>query len=85
MKDFNLLIWLTQLGLSVALPLAGFIVLGIWLHESCGWGGWTVWVGILLGFVSGIAGFRDSLKAMGWMREKKKDGEVSPVSFNDHT
>jgi len=29
MKNVNLLIWLTQLGLSVAIPLAGFIFLGI--------------------------------------------------------
>lgn len=85
MKDFNLLIWLTQLGLSVALPLAGFILLGVWLHESRGWGVWTVWVGISLGIVCGGAGFRDSLKAMGWMSKQKKDNETSPVSFNDHT
>ena len=32
MKDFNLLIWLAQLGLSTAFPLAGFILLGVWLR-----------------------------------------------------
>ena len=29
MKNVNLLIWVTQLGLSVALPLGGFILLGV--------------------------------------------------------
>ena len=28
MKDLSLIVWLTQLGLSTALPLAGFILLG---------------------------------------------------------
>ena len=27
MQDLNLLVWLTQLGLSVAFPLAGFVLL----------------------------------------------------------
>ena len=34
MKTVSLLPWLTQLGLSVALPLAGFIFLALWLR-SC--------------------------------------------------
>ena len=32
MKNISLLLWLTQLGLSVAVPLGGFILLGLWLH-----------------------------------------------------
>ena len=34
MKDLTLLVWLTQLGLSVALPLAGFILLALWLRKE---------------------------------------------------
>ena len=41
MKNVTLLVWLTQLGLSVALPPAGFIFLAVWLRDSCGWGGWV--------------------------------------------
>ena len=33
MKDLGLLVWLTQLGLSVAFPLAGFVLLGLWLRR----------------------------------------------------
>ena len=29
MKDLPLLVWLTQLGLSVAAPLAGFVLLAV--------------------------------------------------------
>lgn len=83
MKNVNLLIWLTQLGLSVAVPLAGFIFLGIWLHDSCGWGRWAVWVGILLGVVTAADGLRQSLKAMQRMSGTKEENSP-PVGFNDH-
>ena len=49
MKDLSLLVWLTQLGLSVALPPVCFILLAVWLRDSCGWGGWVLWAGIGLG------------------------------------
>ena len=48
-KVMRYLVWLTQLGLSVAVPLVGFILLGTWLHNSRDWGGWTVAVGVALG------------------------------------
>lgn len=83
MKNVNLLIWLTQLGLSVAVPLAGFLFLGIWLHNSCGWGQWTVWAGVILGVITGADGLRQSLRAMARMSGERKK-ETPPVSFNDH-
>lgn len=84
MKDLSLLVWLSQLGLSVALPLGGFVWLGIWLHRSCGWGIWTVWVGIALGISSAISGFRGAVKSMEIMVKDRKKQEPPPVSFNDH-
>ena len=83
MKNVNLLIWLTQLGLSVAVPLAGFIFLGIWLHNSCAWGQWTIWVGVILGVTTAIDGLRQSIKAMQRMSGSDLEKEP-PVSFNDH-
>ena len=82
MKGLSMLVWLTQLGLSVALPLAGFILLGLWLRDHCGWGDWTVWAGIVLGVWMAAEGFRSSLKAMSHMAKGKQ--EEPPVSFNDH-
>ena len=35
MKDLPLLVWLTQLGLSVAAPLAGFVLLAVWRALCC--------------------------------------------------
>ena len=83
MKDLSLIVWLTQLGMSVALPLAGFVLLGVWLHNRIGWGQWTIWVGIILGVTGAADGLRQSLKAMQRMSGNDQEKEP-PVSFNDH-
>lgn len=83
MKDLGLLVWLTQLGLSVAFPLAGFVVLGFWLHQHLGWGSWTVWCGIALGLICAITGFRDCLKALSKFSRPKNENDTS-VNFNNH-
>lgn len=83
MKNLNLLVWLTQLGLSVALPPAVFIWLGVWLRDRFGLGKWVVIVGIVVGVVCAIDGLRTSLKAMQRMTGDKKQ-EPPPISFNDH-
>lgn len=85
MKNINLLIWLTQLGISVAAPLAGFTLLALWLRQRFELGTWVLIVGILLGISGAIDGFRVSLKAMEQM-SGAKPGENDPpsVSFNDH-
>lgn len=83
MKDLNLLVWLTQLGISVAAPLGGFIWLGIWLRQRFDLGIWIVLVSIFLGLVCAVDGMRSSLKAMERMSHNKTE-EPPPVSFNDH-
>lgn len=83
MKNLSLIIWITQLGLSVAVPPACFILLAVWLREQQGWGGWVIWVGIALGIYSAVEGLRSSLKAMERLSAKKKDKQP-PISFNEH-
>lgn len=83
MKDLNLLVWLSQLGLSVAAPLACFILLGVWLHKSCGWGAWAIWAGVILGIISAVSGLRSSLAILDRLSTDKKD-DTPPVGFNDH-
>lgn len=83
MKNLNLLVWFTQLGLSVVLPPVGFIMLALWLRDSCHWGGWVLWVGIFLGVVGAIDGLRTSLRAMEQMSRNKEEAD-KPVSFNEH-
>jgi len=84
MGNYSMLVWLTQLGLSVAAPLAGFLLLAFWLRNQFGFGLWVIWVGLFFGISGAVSGLRVSLKAMEQMskgREKPKD---PPVSFNDH-
>lgn len=85
MKNLNMLVWLTQLGLSVAGPLAGFILLAVWLRERFDLGIWVLILGLVLGISGAIDGFRVSMKAMDQM-SKSNSGEADPppVSFNDH-
>ena len=83
MKDVSLLVWLSQLGLSVALPPALFILLAVWLRDGCGWGNWVLWVGIILGIYCAVTGFISSLRTLS--RATKADKKDKPsVSFNDH-
>ena len=54
MKDLKLLVWMTQLGLSTALPLAGFVFLALWLRNTFSLGNWVLWVGIIIGVIAAI-------------------------------
>ena len=83
MKDLSLLVYLTQLGLSVAVPLGGFILLALWLRDRFGWGGWVLWAGIGLGVYCAITGFVSTLRTLSRFTGDKKQ-EPPPVAFNDH-
>ena len=83
MKNVNLLIWLTQLGVSVAVPLGGFIWLGVWLRQRFDLGVWVVLACIFVGIVCAVDGLRSSLKAMEKMVQDKNE-TPPPVSFNEH-
>ena len=84
MKDLTLIVWLSQLGLSIAVPMAGFVLLAVWLKNSWGWGQWVIYVGIGLGLICAIDGLLNSLKAMARLGKKKEEDLPPPVSFNDH-
>jgi uncharacterized membrane protein len=83
MKNLSLLVWLTQLGMSVALPLAGFVWLAVWLRQRFDLGVWVIVIGVVVGLICAADGLRSSLKAMERMSREKKEKEP-PVSFNDH-
>lgn len=83
MKNISLLVWLSQLGLSVTVPLGGFILLGVWLHNRFAWGSWVIVVCTVLGVICAADGLRSSLKAMDRIAKNEAE-EKPPVSFNDH-
>jgi len=80
-----MLVWLTQLGISVTVPLAVFTLLGLWLRTRFNLGAWIIVCFCALGFIFAVRGFCQSLKMMEQMDKngsRKKD--PSPISFNDH-
>lgn len=83
MKNLSMLVWLTQLGLSVAVPPVGFIMLAVWLRDRFALGSWIIWTGIALGLICAAEGLRTSLKTMSMLAGDKKEKDP-PVSFNDH-
>lgn len=82
MKTLTLLTWITQLGLSVAIPPAMFIFLAVWLRDTLQWGDWIIWAGIILGVVGAVQGLITSIQAMN--RLSKEKPKAPPVGFNDH-
>ncbi len=83
MKDYSFLrdlVWLTELGLSVASPLVVFIVGAVWLKNAFGLPAWIVAVGAVIGAAGAVGGLMTSLKRMN--RGEKKTGEKS--QFNEH-
>ncbi len=80
-----MLVWITQLGFSVAFPLAGFVLAALWFRERFSLGSWVLFLGLFLGLVGAVDGFRTSLKAMKLMAgEPEKNDGSPPVAFNDH-
>lgn len=83
MKNAHLWIWLTQLGLSTVVPLAGFVLLAVWLKNRFGLGNWVLFVGIGLGVYSAVDGFIRNMKVLERL-SRDKNAKDPPVSFNDH-
>ena len=82
MKSLGKLVWITQLGMSVAAPMAGFTLIGVWLKNKFSLGAWIIAVFCLVGLISACDSFRLTLKAM--EKAEKKDDPEPPVSFNEH-
>jgi len=76
-----LLVFLSQLGLGVVLPLAGFIALGVWLRQWLGLGVWIVLVFTAVGAFMAVQGFISTLKTMNRMAKKPQD---TALSYNEH-
>ena len=82
-----MLVWLTQLGVSVAAPLAGFSLLGLWLRSRFHLGLWVMLLCIALGLVGAVSGLRSALRMMERMDDSisaKKKQTPPPISFNEH-
>ena len=76
------IMWLTQLGMSVAAPLVIFILASVWLKNHTGIGGWVVVVGVFLGVAGAVSGLWRSLKAM--KQDADREDEKPHRWYNDH-
>lgn len=83
MKDLSLLIWITQLGLSVAIPPVALILLAKWLQGKFGLGAWVLWVAGILGLICAIDGLIHNLMLLNKIGKDKQD-PPGPIGFNDH-
>lgn len=84
MKEWGLIVWIPQFAISIASPLVIFLALAVWLHNSCGWGGWVIAVGIVFGLITAVIGFRDTARAMLAVSGHSKKSRDPGVSFNHH-
>ena len=70
MRNLSLLIWFSQLGISVALPLVGAVGISVWLYNRFSLGIWIILLGVAVGLYGAIDGLRTSLKAMKQLAEQ---------------
>ena len=85
MKNLQLLIWLTEFGLSTVAPLVGFVLLAVWLKNRFALGNWVLFVGIGLGVVQAFTGLRASLRTLRKLsRNDRQEREEQALFFNDH-
>lgn len=84
MNALKELIWLTQLGLSIATPFLLCVLAAVWLQDHFMLGRWVIVVALLCGlsgaFSSGLTFFRHT-KLLNAAERKKHS---APVSFNEH-
>lgn len=85
MKNLQLLIWLTELGLSAVAPLVGFVLLAVWLKNRFALGNWVLLLGIGFGLVNAVSSLCKSLRTLGKLSGKdRQETEKQAQSFNDH-
>ena len=76
------LVWLTQFGMSVAVPPVLSLWGAVWLQRRFALGGWVVAAGFLVGLLAAVGGLRSSLKAIDRQAKPPKKADPPPVSFN---
>lgn len=80
------LIWVTQLGLSLMMPLLLFMGLCYWLTTAQGVGSWVYIPGLVLGIGAGCSSFWSFWKLVqsrNAQKEKQKE-KKQVISFNQH-
>ena len=85
MKLLNLLMWVTQFGVSVIFPTLFFLWFGVRLQEKFGFGPWVLLLAGSLGILTSFRTAKSCLQAMRKAAEEASGPKEPPVAFNDHT
>ena len=84
-KDFGFLkniVWLTQLGLSIAAPIVLCVLGSVWLRNRFALGGWVVALGTFLGVGAAFVALWQNLREMD--RQAREDDRDAGTNFNEH-
>lgn len=84
MKFLNLLLWVTQFGVSILFPLCFFLMLAAWLQNKFGLGMWVYVVFGILGLMTTVSTVRSCLRSLLKAAEEVSSQTPPPVAFNDH-
>ena len=84
MKDLHMLVWLTQVGISVAAPPVVFLLIGVWLRNRFGLGIWCILTALVLGLICAVSGLRQTLMLMEKMHQKNHKDPPPVPGFNEH-
>ena len=80
-RALEALVWVTQLGLSVAGPPVLFLLLAAWLKTRFGFGDWVTVVGIVLGLLGALGGAISSFRTLHRLARREQE---PPQGFNEH-
>ena len=85
MKEYSMLVWLTQVGISVAAPPVVFLLIAVWLRDRFGLGAWCILTALALGLICAVSGLRQSLLLMEKMHKQNHKDDPAVPGFNEHT
>ena len=84
MKLLNLLMWVTQFGLSILFPFCFFLILAVWLQTKYALGIWIVAVLGVLGLLTSFSTAKSCLQSLLKEMDRASDRKDPPPAFNDH-
>jgi len=84
MKLLNLLMWVSQFGISIIFPTLFFLWLATRLQEKFGLGMWILAVFGILGILTSVSTARSCLRSMRKAAEELSSSKEPPLRFNDH-
>ena len=85
MKILNLLMWVTQFGVSVIFPTCFFLIVAVWLQNRFDLGVWIVITLGILGVMTSVSTAKACLKSLQKAAEEASGSKKTPIAFNDHS